>query len=183
MRIEDRVRSDYFEWMYEIMCGDRFSNPISYRKLFTFLHEVEFTHFVPHDENRAEDGIALRYRYCFHNDCEDLEHYLDGPCSILEMMVALAIRCEERIMKDPMKGDRTAQWFWSMISSLGLGGMTDYNFNEWVVADVIGRFLNREYDSDGKGGLFTIRRWNRDARDAEIWHQLLAYCNEIEGLR
>jgi hypothetical protein len=99
------------------------------------------------------------------------------------MMVALAIRCEERIMKDPMKGDRTAQWFWGMISSLGLGGMTDYNFNEWVVADVIGRFLRREYDSDGKGGLFTIKRWDRDARDVEIWHQLLAYCNEFEGYR
>ena len=183
MRIEDRVRSDYFEWMYDIMCGGRFAKTISYRELFTFLHDAEFTYFVPHDENRAEDGIALRYRYCLHHDCEDLEYCLDGPCSVLEMMVALAIRCEERIMHDPAKGDRTAQWFWSMISSLGLSGMADYNFSEYLVSDVIGRFLNREYDADGKGGLFTIKRWDRDARDAEIWHQLLAYCNALEGLR
>jgi hypothetical protein len=99
------------------------------------------------------------------------------------MMVALAIRCEERIMNDPTKGDRTAQWFWGMVSSLGLSGMTDYNFDEWLTEEVIRRFLNREYDRDGKGGLFTIKRWNRDARDAEIWHQLLAYCNERKGLR
>ena len=85
-------------------------------------------------------------------------------------------------MCDPDKGDRTTQWFWAMITSLGLSSMTDYNYNEWLVNDVITRFLNREYDQNGKGGLFTIRRWDRDARDAEIWHQLLAYCNHLEGL-
>ena len=182
MRKEDRVRSEYFEWMYDIMCGDRFAKSITYRQLFTFLHDVEFTYFIPHDENRADDGIALRYRFCSNNGYEDMEYYLAGPCSVLEMMVALAIRCEERIMCDPDKGDRTAQWFWSMITSLGLSSMTDYNYNEWLVNDVITRFLNREYDRNGKGGLFTIRRWDRDARDAEIWHQLLAYCNNLEGL-
>ena len=180
MRIEDRVKSDYFEWMYGLMCDGRFANTITYRQLFTFLHETEFIHFVPHDENRAADGIDLRYRFCSLHDCEDLECYLDGPCSILEMMVALAIRCEERIMSDPEKGDRTAQWFWSMVKSLGLASMTDYSYNEWLVNDVITRFLERDYDPDGKGGLFTIKRWNRDARDAEIWHQLMAYLNTLD---
>ena len=179
MRIEDRVKSDYFDWIYDLMCHERFAKSITYRKLFAFLHDTEFTYFIPHDENRAADGIALRYRYCLLNDCEDLRHYLDGPCSILEMMVALAIRCEERIMCDPEKGDRTAQWFWEMITSLGLSGMTDYNFNENVVTDIIANFLNREYDSNGKGSLFTIKGWNRDARKAEIWHQLMAYLNTI----
>lgn len=179
MRIEDKVKSDYFEWMYDLMCEGRFAKTITYRQLFEFLHEVEFVYFIPHDENRAEDGISLRYRYCLLNDCEELEHYLDGPCSVLEMMVALAIRIEERIMSDPDKGDRTAQWFWRMMTSLGLSSMTDYNFNEWLVNDVITRFLNREYDPDGKGSLFTIKGWKRDARDAEIWHQLMAYLNTI----
>ena len=179
MRIEDRVKSDYFEWMYDLMCEGRFDRSITYRKLFTFLYDTEFVYFVPHDENRAEDGIALRYRFCLFNGCEDLEYCLDGPCSILEMMVALSIRCEERIMSDPDYGDRTAQWFWGMISSLGLSGQTDYNFNERLVNDVITRFLNRDYSPNGRGGLFTIRRWDRDARDAEIWHQLMAYLNNI----
>lgn len=177
MRIEDKVKSDYFEWMYDLMCEGRFAKTITYRQLFTFLHDVEFVYFVPHDENRAQDGIDLRYRYCVLHNCEDLECYLDGPCSVLEMMVALAIRCEERIMCDPEKGDRTAQWFWSMVTSLGLSSMNDTNYNEWLVNDVITRFLNRDYDANGKGGLFTIKRWNRDARTVEIWHQLMAYLN------
>lgn len=177
MRIENKVKSDYFEWIYNLMCEGRFAKTITYRQLFTFLHDVEFVYFVPHDENRAQDGIDLRYRYCVLHNCEDLECYLDGPCSVLEMMVALAIRCEERIMCDPEKGDRTAQWFWSMITSLGLSSMNDTNYNEWLVNDVITRFLNRDYDANGKGGLFTIKRWNRDARTVEIWHQLMAYLN------
>ena len=179
MRIEDKVKSDYFNWMYDMMCKGRFAKEITYRHLFEFLNDAEFMYFVPHDENRAEDGIALRYKFCVTHNCEDLEYCLDGPCSVLEMMVALAIRIEERIMSDPDKGDRTAQWFWGMMTSLGLSSMCDYNYNEWLVNDVITRFLNREYDPDGKGGLFTINGWNRDAREAEIWHQLMAYLNTL----
>lgn len=180
MRIADRVKSDYFEWMYDLMWKGRFADAISYRQLFMYLNDVEFTHFVPNDQNRAADGIALRYRYCLLRNHEDLEQWLDGPCSVLEMLVALAIRCEESIMSDPEKGDRTAQWFWGMITNLGLSAMTDYNFNEWLVNDVVTRFLNREYEPDGSGGLFTIKNWNRDARKAEIWHQLMAYLNTLE---
>lgn len=179
MRLEDRVKSDYFEWMYELMCESRFSRTVSYRQLLTFLHDTEFVYFVPYDENRAEDGIGLRYHFCMIHDCLDLEYCLAGPCSVLEMMVALAIRCEET-MDDPEKGDRTSQWFWTMITNLGLGSMNDGNFSEWQVNDVVTRFLEREYEPDGRGGLFRVRGWHRDMRSIEIWHQLLAYMNTIE---
>ena len=175
---EARVRSDYFEWMYDLMCEERFPRAISYRKLFTFLHDTEFVYFVPYDENRAVDGVTLRYHYCQIHECEELEDYLSGPCSVLEMMVALAIRCEKMI-DDPMKGDQTSHWFWGMIVNLGLGSMSDDNFSEWTVNDVITRFLEREYEPDGRGGLFRVRGWQRDMRTAEIWHQLLAYINTI----
>ena len=180
MRLEEeRVRSDYFEWMYDLMCEDRFTRSVSYRQLLTFLHEIEFVYFVPYDENRAVDGITLRYRYCQIHDCEDMEYCLSGPCSVLEMMVALAIRCEG-IMDNPMKGDRTSQWFWEMITNLGLGSMSDDNFNEWLVNDVVTRLLERDYDFDGRGGLFRVRGTRRDMRTTEIYHQLLAYINTID---
>ena len=179
MQIEERIKSDYFEWMYDIVCGDRFPETISYRRLITMLHDTEFLYFVPYDENRAADGISLRYRYCVANECEEFEWCLDGPCSILEMMVALAIRCEITITDDPGMGDRTGQWFWGMISNMGLGAMYDSNYNERLVYDVLMRFLYREYDADGRGGLFRVRDWDRDMRDAEIWHQLMAYINTI----
>ena len=180
MKIENKIKSEYFNWMYDMMCEGRFAKEITYRHLFEFLHQVEFTYFVPFDENRAQDGISLRYRYCVRHDCVELKHYLDGPCSVREMMVALALRCEE-IMSDPRKGDRTTQWFWGMLTNLGISGMYDTNFNEWLVNDCVTRFLEREYEPDGRGGLFRIRGWNRDAREAEIWHQLLAYLNTLDA--
>lgn len=179
MDVKERIKSDYFEWMCELVEGDRFAKSISYRRLLTFLHDIEFIYFIPYDENRAAEGVALRYRYCLLNECEDLEWCLSGPCSVLEMMVALAIRCEENIMDDPAISDRTGQWFWGMITNMGLGGMYDSNFDERLVSDVVATFLNREYEPDGRGGLFRIRGWHRDARDAEIWHQLLAYINTL----
>ena len=179
MTIDNKIKSDYFNWMYDMMCEGRFAPEISYRSLFEFLHEAEFTYFIPHDENRAEDGIYLRYRYCVRHGCEDLEHYLDGPCSVLEMIVALAIRCEESIMDDTRYGDRTSQWFWGMISNLGLGSMTDNSFDEDYVKYCVERFLNREYAPDGRGGLFTIRNCEEDLRKVEIWYQLCWYLDTI----
>lgn len=179
MDIEARVKSDYFEWMHDLVSGDRFARGFGYRKLLTFLHDIEFVYFVPHDENRAADGIALRYRYCLIHECEDLEWCLSGPCSVLEMMVALAFKCEENFMDELAMGDRTGQWFWNMVNNMGLGGMNDSNYNERLVIDVVARFLNREYEPDGRGGLFRVRDWYRDMRDAEIWHQLLAYVNTL----
>jgi hypothetical protein len=179
MRIEDQINSDYFEWMYDLVCEGRFAKTITYRKLLTFLHDTEFVYFVPYDENRAAEGIGLRYRFCLLHDCEDMECYLRGPCSVLEMIIALAIRCEENLMVNPDMGDRTGQWFWGMITNMGLGSMNDVNFNEWLVNDVVTRFLNREYEPDGQGGLFTVKGWNRDMRTAEIWHQLMAFINTM----
>lgn len=176
--IQDDVVNEYFEWLVNIACAD--NKVVSYRKLLTHLHCVEFIFSDPMDGNRAEDGIELRYRFA-HNYLEDdeMEYLLTGPCSVLEMMLALSIRCEETIMDDPTMGDRTTQWFWGMIASLGLGGMYDKNFDIYRVEDIIERFLDRDYEPDGTGGLFTVRNYDYDMRKIEIWHQLCEYLNSI----
>lgn len=178
--MQDKLRNEYFEWLYELVCSDRFAKTISYRKLIMLLHDTEFTHIIPKDANRAEDGVDLRYRFTLARGYDiNTDRYLDGPCTVLEMMVALAIRCEETIMDNPNMGDRTGQWFWGMISNLGLGAMTDDRFNKKRATDIITRFLNREYEANGKGGLFTVRHSDRDLRDVEIWYQLCWYLDSI----
>ena len=172
------IQDEYFEWLVGIACID--SKVVSYRKLLAYLHETEFIYSMPMDSNRAADGKELRYRFAHRYLGDDsAEYYITGPCSVLEMMLALAIRCEENIMDDPTMGDRTAQWFWGMISSLGLGGMYDSNFDIYKVEDVVNRFLDRDYDPDGRGGLFTIRNFEYDMRTIEIWQQLCEYLNSI----
>ena len=180
--IQRRIEDDYFEWLLDLMCKDKYADDISYRKLFVYLHQTEFRWIIPKDKNRADDGIALRYRFSITQEYpEDVSEYIEGPCSVLEMMVALAIRCEETIMDDPRYGDRTKQWFWGMITSLGLNAMEDRRFDKKHVHDIIERFLDRDYQPNGKGGLFTIKNCNRDLRDVEIWYQLNWYLNSIIG--
>lgn len=175
--------SDYFEWLFNLMCGQRFSKRVSYRRLLRYLHSAVFEYTLPMDEDRAKDGIYLRWRYTCDVGLKEYEDIvldrLDGPCSVLEMIAALAIRCEETIMDDPTLGDRTGQWFWNMITNLGLGSMTDDNFDIDYVEDTVYRFLDRQYEPDGRGGLFTVRHCDLDMRHVEIWRQFTYYLNTI----
>ena len=86
-------------------------------------------------------------------------------------------------MKDDAYGDRTGQWFWNMIVSLGLGSMHDNNFNNSYIYFVISKFLHREYKPNGEGGLFTIENCKYDLRNTDIWTQYMWYLNTIiEGI-
>lgn len=178
--MKNRIKEDYFEWMYGLVCKDRYNRDISYRKLLTHLHNTEFIYTIRNDSNRAEDGYDLRYRYEYYENIDDIERYISGPSSIFEMILALAIRCEESIMDDPAKGNRTGQWFWMMINNLGLGGMYDSNFDAEYVDDVVYRFINHKYEPDGRGGLFVIRDCEYDMRKLEIWDQLCYFTDTIE---
>ena len=179
MTYEDRINDEYFEYLCELIDCQRFDRDISYRKLLMHLHNIEFTWFIPHDDNRADDGIQLRRSFCLARNDMSLGQYIGGPCSVLEMMVALAVRCEKWIMDDALLGDRTGQWFWGMIKNLGLTNMRDSRFDRDYVDDVIARLLNREYEPDGRGGLFTVRNCEYDMRRVEIWCQLSWYLGSI----
>lgn len=178
----DEVNNEYFEWMFHMMCDGRYAEGISYRKLLVQLHDTTFTCHLKSDKNRIYDGIDLRRRFSNESGFESdyLSSYLgEYECSVLEMMLALAIRCEETIMDNPEKGDRTGQWFWGMIISLGLGPMTDNNYDKNYVRGVLKTFLKRDYEPNGKGGLFTIRNCNHDLRTVDIWRQLCWYLDTI----
>ena len=134
------------------------------------------------DMNRADDGTDLRYRFAYENDIDYrlVSDELDNrQCSVLEMMAALALRCEENIMHDPSKGDRTSKWFHDRLDSMGLTDMTDDNYDSGHVSRAVGIMLSRSYKRNGKGGLFTVRDNFRDMRKIEIWNQMCLYMDEI----
>lgn len=174
------IKNDYFQWMYSKICRGRFADSISYVKLMRYLDETEFRYSIKKDVNRALDGVSLRRRFAHDIRRDGIDnYYLDGPCSVLEMMLALAIRMEEDIMDDPSRGDRTGQWFWQMINNLGLGSMTDDRFDEEEVRFAVNKLLDRYYDRDGAGGLFRVRGCKKDMRRVEIWVQMLWYLDTI----
>lgn len=173
----NNIINNYYEYLLNWVITPKYHK---YSKLLMYLHTVDFRWCIEMDANRASDGEDLRYRFSVDNDLGDISDILTGECSVLEMMVALAIRCEETIMDDPDIGDRTAQWFWEMIYSLGLRGMTDSRFDKKIVEERIDNFLDREYQSNGVGGLFTIKYTEVDLRTVEIWYQMLWYLDTIE---
>ena len=134
----DQIAEDYFAWLYNTACENRFSKKVSFRKLLRCLHDIEFIYLIPRDENRAEDGKDLRHRFSYDYTClESADLYLEGPCSVLEMILALAIKIEEETMDNTDYGDRTGQWFWKMIVNLGLGSMSDERFDRRRVIEII----------------------------------------------
>lgn len=177
------VKEQYFNWLCDLIYGDLYVKEASFMKLLSHLHSREFTYIHPMDENRYDDGIQLRRRFALRYEDVHYQNYildcLLAPCSILEMMAALAIRCEETIMDDPSIGDRKRQWFWGMINNLGLGGMTDDRFDKEYVDTILDNFLKREYEPNGEGGLFKVRHSDEDLRNVEIWFQLMWYLDEI----
>lgn len=179
----DDVLNAYFEWLFDMVCGTRFATEVSFRKLLTHLHNTEFRYSIPNDENRAREGENLRHRFAvlqMPNVPEyEILDILAGPCSVLEMIVALAIYMEEHVMDTPQYGDRTAQWFWSMVVNLGLGDQRDDRFDKRRVESILQRFLDRKYEPNGQGGLFTIKGCRRDLRKVEIFYQLCWYLGTI----
>lgn len=177
------MNARYFNFMTHLVCNNQYGRGLSWRKLFRLLHETEFIYILDIDANRADDGADLRYRFAyeFGLNGDDVKQYLDHrPCSIFEMMVALASRCEEQIMDNPDDGNRTGKWFFDMIRSLGLMDMDDRRFHKEAVGDILYRFMRRDYDASGQGGLFTLRFPKWDMRGIEIWYQMMAYLEENE---
>lgn len=178
----DYMINRYFNWMYDLVCVNRYSKRLSYRKLLNYLFQTDFIYIIGLDSNRAEDGVNLRYRFgheCGYADVEVSNCLDDRECSVLEMMVALSNRCEEHIMDDPDIGNRTGQWFWDMIENLELDTMSDTMFDERYVDEVIERLLNREYGRHGEGGLFLTPNCRYDLRSEEIWYQAMWYLDSI----
>lgn len=178
----ERLHNDYFNWLLQMVHGCKYADEDSYLSLLSHLYDTEFTYLIDRDGNRADDGINLRYRFC--DECNLSYSLVDGlfqdkPCSVLEMMIALALRCDETIMYDSDIGIRIDQWFWEMINNLGLIDMTDSNYDEDYVCYILQSFLNRTYKRNGEGGLFVIKNANRDLRKVEIWYQLMWYLDSM----
>lgn len=177
----DKLIDEYFEWMCQIVYDRRYCKRGTYRRLLMRLYDIDFTYIIPLDGNRAEDGINLRYKFGYECHYSDpiIATYLDNrSCSVLEMLIALAFRCEDHIM-DSDVGNRTGEWFWGMINNLGLITMIDTDFDRDYVDVTIDILLSREYEGNGKGGLFTIEHPKRDLRFVEIWYQMCWYLDSV----
>lgn len=167
-------RDEYFEYLIDLVGGNSIQR-CNYICLLRWLYDHEFTWILPTDKNRAEDGLLMRMEYADMN-----ELYFDSsawPCSILEMMIALAKRCEHDIIGEP--GDEHAdRWFWLMLNNLGLLICNDSYFMRDYVEQIVMRWMKRSFTRSGQGSMFPLHDPARDQRKCDIWSQMNEYLIE-----
>ena len=174
----DDITERYFQWICHIAMNGEAEN---YQRLLRFLYEKKYRYRYPIDANRESDGIDLRYRfgYLFDIPPAAITCELDNTqCSVLEMMVALALRCEENILRDFDAGDQTYKWFKNMIKSLGLLDQNDTAFNLYYTNMHLEMFMNGDYSWNGAGGLFYLRNPPGDMRYTDVWTQAMWWVDE-----
>lgn len=178
-----RETEQYYDWLYKIVCGEWEPRNLSFHRLLMYLFNRDYIPACEMDVCRATDGINLRYRFASENNIPygKIDAVFQGvPCSMLEMMVALAIRIEEHIMEDRSMGNRVGQWFWSMVVSTECGCYGRYPLQRRTREADPGQFMDRDYQPNRAGGLFTLTRTSIDMRTIDIWYQLMNWLNENE---
>lgn len=172
--IDHGLKDEYFDYLVDLIGGDH-GYSMALRRLF--LSNFEYS--VENDDNRASDGIDLRFDFAYTDeDIDWIFSSMPDECTVLEMMVALSQRIENDIMYDPEIGDRTEEWFWLMFENLGLMDFSDEHFDEAAVDEIIDILVRREYRRSGAGGLFSIKDPTVDMRKVEIWYQMNYYFCE-----
>lgn len=172
----------YFDWLTMTVGMDRMQE--DYYEMAKCLHEKIFVPKLEMDRNRGGDGLQLRVD--FQNGHGPWGTSVNrGPCTFLEFLIGLARR-----MSFLMYGENchhhTAFYFWKLIENLGLMKCTDgkwYDINgEFFVEDAVSRVNERLYSGDGRGGLFPLRKAEKDQRGVEIWYQMQAWLMENSGI-
>lgn len=182
----NNISNEYFDWLCSLIRHGCPVNIKQYNRLLYLLHTTDFTFNIIRDSSRYDDGLTMRYLFSKANGIPQaiVATELDSkPCSVFEMMVGLADRCETQIMSNNEFGDRTGIWFWEMIDSLGLSNMHGRNFDRKYCEERINLFLNRKYSPTGEGGLFRVRKRIHgrlvDLTTQEIWYQAMWHLNDV----
>lgn len=161
---------EYFHYLCDIVDVD-----YEYHEMMLMLYDIPFRYSHHLDRNRVEDAEQLRFEFL--RDFDERAQF-DSPISVLEVLVALAKRCEDNIMHDPDYGDRTHEWFWEMITNLGLNGMKNRYFDEEIVEKNVDIFLDRKYTKTGIGAIFRVKRPKEDLALVDIYMQMRWWINE-----
>jgi hypothetical protein len=167
----------YFLWLCNKIERLEVPTPsLTHWNLLKELHRTEFVWLVDWDDNRANDGVALRSRFFVElgRDEEEAEQYRYIPCSVLEMLIAFC----ERIPEVVTEHLTPKEWFWELIRNLHLEEQHDAGFNEDTVKFILDKFIWRTYSASGVGSLFPLFEPTRPVYDVELWYQLFDYVKD-----
>lgn len=166
----------YIDWLVDCVnvMEDRDYSDLLYR-----LSEIEFYPLINYDEDRGDDGIALRELWVIETGIQsDLDF---GGASVLEVLIGIAKRIEFQLFGSHYIDEWDyVKVFWDMIWNLGLeefsGTLSRDTFEE--IHRIVTLWLNREYFRHKKGNIFIIENDPRNMRKLNIWTQMSLYIRE-----
>lgn len=159
----------YFNSIVKLVDGE------DYRELLKYLNTFEFKAVIITDENRFDDVRYLRDRF---------NYISDSSPSVLELLVSLAVKCDEDLMYDKEKGERIANWFWMFLQNANITKWNDtmvkYNKEDFLedVSTWVDIFINRKYSRNGRGGGIFPTNTRKDVRKLDLWYQMNNYISE-----
>lgn len=165
----------YFVWLYSQVADPSVTNSsLTYWNLLKELFTTEFVWLIPNDDNRAEDGKALRAEFVLEKDLVDVAfEWVELGCSVLELMVGLSRR-----LSFEAEGE-SHFWFWQLLENLGIDRICDTaRLPKDDIDQILYQVIFRDYEANGQGGFFPLKRTNEDQRRVELWYQLSAYVLE-----
>lgn len=165
----------YFIWLYRQVANPDIAEPsLTYWKLLKELFTKEFVWLIPNDDNRIEDGKALRIEFIQDEGLTEVDRdWIELGCSMFELMVGLSRRLAFEAEGEPHF------WFWTMMENLGIHKYSDdRRFARIHINKILDRVIFRTYKENGFGGLFPLKHPEQDQRNVELWYQLSAYVLE-----
>jgi len=148
---------------------------ISRENLLETLFRTKFVTIIPYDDNRIEDGRNIREEFADLTGTEVSPYF---PGTVLEVLIGISRRLNF-ILYDFSGGDKTQDLFWKLIENLDLILVERNESDTERNKEIIDRFITREYDFNGRGGIFPLyRRPKEDQRKIELWYQMANWVNE-----
>lgn len=177
------AEEQYITWLYsKVGLGTREYG--CFWRVIRRLFAIPFPVIVNRDINRVTDAEHLRMDFVheYHIDVRRSD-FTQRRVSVLEVLVAFALRIQSDIMWDPDDEDRAPLWFWSMIENVGvdLRKYQDGYFNAECMVnldEMIEKAIYRDYQKTGMGGFFPLKNPKKDQKKVELWYQMQFWIDE-----
>lgn len=164
-------------------------NKRRYKNLIKHLNHTEFIWVLDDDRNRMEDGLYIREDFLMKMNV-DKDTFIDVPCTVLEVLVALTIRMYDEYVGEPGEEDQNIV-FWELLSNLGLDDLTDNSWDQDMYDVLVDDWMKRNFDEFGVGSIFPLYDYRtskpktlssiEDQRKISIWSQMQYYISSKYG--
>jgi hypothetical protein len=177
--ILDSLTNRYFDWLCEKVNPSRPATDISWDRLLAQMFNTDFFWSIPNDDNRAFDGKVLRDQFAYEEGLQRYSEIIRDECSLLEMLIALAERCDVDIMAIQQPTERQAgHWFWIFLENCGVLEYDDRHYDATMVEVIFSQVMRRNYLYNGVGGFFPLQIASEDQREVELWYQMNEWLEE-----